>query len=686
MMIIRLLIMLFCLVLVPAGFSFGETTSFPDGEDIAIKADRMDHDQVNDIFNASGNVLITWQGLVLTAERASYNRTTGMMVATGNIVMTKGEDVLKGRQFSIDVATGRVELDDGVLTVRKGNISFTGEKIIRVDEESLLLHKTELTTCDLPDPSWKFGAEDLKVNLLGYAIGKNVIFYIKDTPVLYLPWIAFPVVRDRKTGLLFPRVGNSSSRGVEIDIPVYWVIASNQDLLLEVDLLSKRGVGTGLDYRYARKRGSEGNAGGFLIYDIKEKKWRGQFGQSHKEIFSPDMNMRMTVNLNSDRNFLLDYGEQSGEYNRQSNDTVANFLKTWENYAFTTSLRYSQELYTTNYQQTQTLQTIPEVGLAAVRQKLLSWPVYFDLDSSVANLYRENGAKGQRLLAFPRLTLINELPGQLFASSYAGLHLRGYNSEATNNSLAMKDQDGDLIPELGVNLSTSLSRVYAMEGDQLKKLRHEIVPELSYSYRPEQDQSRLPLYDYSDRLVWQNMVYYSVTNHLGGKFQLGETTEYRDLMRVKFLQGYSLEGTRRDLLTLVDRNRPFTDIIMEADTWLHPQFRFTMDARYNVYDNQVSSASPGFEFDDKKGTTAYASYRMSRNEIEYMEARLATKLVKPWTFSYTNRYSFDRGKFLESVYSVEYRHKCWSVNLALRDRPGNTSFHVNFSLAGLTGN
>jgi LPS-assembly protein len=606
-----------------------------------------------------------------------------MMIASGNIIMTKGDDVLKGRQFSIDVATGRAELDDGVLSVRKGNISFTGEKIIKVDEEHLLLHKTELTTCDLPDPSWKFGAEDLKVNLLGYAIGKNVIFYIKDTPVIYLPWMAFPVVRDRKSGLLFPRFGNSSSRGIEVNIPVYWVIASNQDLLLEVDLYSKRGVGNSLDYRYARKRGSEGNAGGFLIYDTKENLWRWQIGQNHKEIFSPDMNMRMTVNLNSDRNFLLDYGEKSGEYNRQSNDTVVNLLKTWQNYALTTSLRYSQELYTTTNQQT--LQTIPEVGLAAVRQKLFSWPVYFDLDSSAANLYRDNGARGQRLLAFPRLTLVSELPGQLFASSFAGLHLRGYNSEHINNRSGVQDQDGDLLPELGVNVSTSLSRVYAINADQLKKLRHEIVPELSYSYQPERDQSRFPLYDYADRLVWQNIIYYSLTNHLGGKFQQGETTEYRDLMRVKFLQGYSLEGTRRDLLTLVDQNRPFTDLIMEADAWLHPQFKFTMDARYNVYDHQVASASPGIEFDDKHGSTAYAGYRMSRNEIEYMEARLATKILKPWTFSYTNRYSFDRGDFLETVYSVEYRHKCWSMNISLSDRPGNTSFHVNFNLAGLTG-
>jgi LPS-assembly protein len=155
-------------------------------------------------------------------------------------------------------------------------------------------------------------------------------------------------------------------------------------------------------------------------------------------------------------------------------------------------------------------------------------------------------------------------------------------------------------------------------------------------------------------------------------------------MRLKIMQGYSLEGTRRDLLTLVDANRHWTDLILESEALLFPRLRLTMDARYNVYDRQISSTAPGFEFADTRGNTAGASYRMSRNQVEYMEGHLATKQIKPWTFGYSTRYSFDRPGFLESVYSADYQHKCWSVNLSVTDRPGNLSFHVNFSLIGLT--
>ena len=590
----------------------------------------------------------------------------------------------KAKSLRLTWQPAKAELDQGTLNVRKGNITFSGEKIIKEDENHLVLEKTELTTCDLPDPSWKFKAEKLDVNLLGYAIGRNVIFYIGKTPALYLPWIAFPVVRDRKSGLLFPRFGISNSRGVELDLPIYWVIAPNQDLLFDLDFVSKRGIGAGLDYRYARKRTSEGGIGGYLIYDLLDDRWRGQIIQRHKEIFSPDMNLRMDVNLNTDREFLRDFGEKSGDYNRQTNDTIVNFLKTWRNYALTADVRYSEELYSSKNRET--LQTIPEIGLAAVRQKPYPAPVYFDLDAGVANLYRETGSKGQRLLAFPRLTLETGLPGYLQASAFTGFHLRAYNSENIPVGSGIKKNDFDLLPELGVRATTSLSRIYEIGGEHLKKLRHELVPEISYSYRPEQDQTELPFYDDSDRLVWQNVVYYSLASYLGGKFQKGETTEYRDLLRIKLMQGYSFEGTRRDLLTLVETNRPFTDLILESDAWLHPNARMTLDARYNVYSGQLSSIAPGVEFDDKRGTTARVDYRMSRNALEYMEAHLSTKLVKPWTFGYSIRYSFDRSAPLETVYSAEYTHKCWSVNISLNDRPGNTSFHFNFNLAGLTGN
>jgi LPS-assembly protein len=332
-----------------------------------------------------------------------------------------------------------------------------------------------------------------------------------------------------------------------------------------------------------------------------------------------------------------------------------------------------------------TLQTLPEIGLAAVRQQLFSTPLFFDLDLTASNFYREKGSTGQRLSALPRLTLISGIPGYLNASAFAGVRLRAYNTDKIPAVETIDRNNGKALPEAGTRISSVFSRIYEVNGENLKKMRHELTPEISYYYSPDQVQSSLPLYDFTDRLIHQNTIYFGLTSHLGGKFQQGDTAEYRDISKISLLQGYSLEGTRRDLLTAVDDNRPWSDLILTSETWLHQRAKFNLDSRYNLYDNRFNSVAPGLEFDNGMGSSAAVYYRFSRNFVEYLEARLSTKAIKSWTFGYTARYSFDRNDFLETVYSTEYRHQCWSVSLAFRDRPGNQSYLVNFNLAGLTG-
>ena len=662
--------------------STGAAESAVSDENIHINADRMSQNQSDGVYTADGNVVVLWQGMNLTADKVRYGAATHMLHATGSVVLSKGLAVLKGETLDLNMDSGRAEMDSTQLTVPGTGMTVTAEKISRINESEFSATSTELTTCDVPDPAWKFGADKLKVNLLGYATGRNVVFYVKNIPVLYLPWVAFPVVLEKRSGLLFPRFGYSKRRGVQLDIPAYWVISPSQDLQLDLDIMSRRGVGTGLDYRYIRTRGSEGHISAYTIYDQLEERWRWQLSQEHKEIFSPDANLRMAVNATSDRTFLNDFGEKSGDYNRQSSDTTINALKTWQNYAVSSYLRYNEDLYAANNRAT--LQTLPSLGVAAVREAVFSLPLYFDLDGSASNLYRESSPSGQRLYLFPRITLLPFRNSYIQTTLFAGAHIRGYATEKRGSSSEIQGSDGDLLPEAGVRVSTSLTRIYDTPFQRLKKIRHEIIPEFSYSFVPERDQQRLPLYDYTDRMIHRNMISLSATSLMNGKFVSGDTTEYRDISRIKLSADYAIEGGRRDLLTLVESQRPWSDLMLESDTWLARPLRITFDARYNLYENHLSTAVVGIEGDDRQGNTIGAGYQMARNVVEYFEGRLSTRLIKPLNLSYTARYSFDRGDFLEAVYAAEYRHKCWSVNLAVHQRPGNQSYTVNFNLAGLS--
>jgi len=673
-------ILLCCILCCWAPAAGAAGTPVSDGN-IHINADHMDQNLAEGIYTADGNVVVLWDGTHLVADHARYEAAGHILHATGSVVMTKESSVLKGETLVVYMETGRAEINPALLTGLQSGMNLTAEKLIRINENVFTGTAAELTTCDLPDPSWKFGTDKLNVNLLGYATGRNVIFYIKDIPVFYLPWIAYPVVREKRSGLLFPRFGYSKNLGMLLGIPLYWVISPSQDLKVDLDLMSRRGVGTGFDYRYIRSRGSTGNINAYSIYDQLTDRWRWELTQGHTERFSDSANLRIDINAASDRAFLNDFSDRSGEYNRQSSVTTVNTSKTWQNYAVSAYVRYTEDLYAANNRAT--LQALPSLGLSGVRQAIFSMPLYFDVDGYADNLYRETAPSGQRLYFFPRITLLPFQSNYLQTTLFAGAHIRGYATGTRDSSGEVQSTSGDLLPEAGVRLSTSLTRIYDVNSQPLNKIRHELIPELRYSFIPKDDQQRLPLYDSTDRIVQLNMVSLSVTSLMNGKFVSGDTTEYRDISRIKLSADYAIEGGHRDLLSLVESQRPWSDLMLETDTMLTKQLRITFDSRYNLYDNHLSTAVVGVEVNNQQGSTIGAGYQMARNEVEYLEGRLSTNLIRPLHLSYTGRYSFDRGDFLESVYSAEYRHKCWSVNLAVHQRPGNQSFTVNFNLAGL---
>lgn len=673
-------LLLFCIICCPAYSSWAAPAPDAD-ENIHINADRMNQSLSDGVYTAEGNVVVLWKGMKLVADRTRYTAPTHMLYASGSVVLTKEATVLKGETLVMDMETGRAEINPALLMASDPSMNVTAEKLIRINENLFTAISAELTTCDIPDPSWKIGNNKLNINLLGYATGWNVIFYIKDVPVFYLPWIAYPVVRERRSGLLIPQVGYSKTSGMKLGIPLYLVISPSQDLTLNLDIMTKRGIGTGLDYRYIRSRNSRGDINTYSIYDQLENKWRWELTQSHTERFPNKTYLRLDINTASDRTFLSDFSNRSGDYNRQSSVTSAYTSKTWQNYAASAYLRYTEDLYAANNRST--LQNLPSLGVSGVRQAVFSMPLYFDIDVSADNFYRQSSPSGQRLYSFPKITLLPFQSSYIQTALFAGTHIRGYATGKRDNSSDIQATDWDLLPEAGARLSTSLTRIYDAHLQKLSKIRHEIIPELRYSFVPERNQQSLPLYDSKDRITHLNLVSLSVTNLVSGKFVSGETTDYRDISRIKLSAEYAIDGGHRDLLAPVQSKRPWSDLMLDSETWLTKQIRVTFESRYNLYENHLSTVAAGIDVNDQKGNSVGAAYQVARNEVEYFESRLTTRLIKPMILSYTGRYSFDLRDFLESVYTAEYRHKCWSVNLALNQRPGNQSFTVNFNLAGL---
>lgn len=675
--IVYLLILLF---LTPAALLAAEQ---PGAEGMTIKADRMDHDTASDLLTATGKVEMTWQDMTMTADQATYNRKDKILVATGNVILSKGGDNMRGDRLVMDTETGRSEMENGQIFMTKGNFHAEGKQIAKLGDDQYALHDGAFTTCDAAIPSWKFGASDFDLTQDEYATGSNVIFYVKDVPIFYFPYMILPVKRERQSGLLFPRFGTSTKRGMFLDTPLYWAISPSQEATFNLDIQTKRGVGLGTDYRYLRSRTSTGSAGGYVIYDNNEDKVRGQLVQFHTEQLPDNLSLITSINLTSDRTYLQDYSEKNGEYNRQYYDSRVVVTKFWDHWLTAAQGIYTQD-FATGSSSTTTLQRAPELLLYGVREKLPILPLYLDLDLVATNYYREKGMQGQRAVLSPRLVVSHTLfDGRLNAQLGGGAQIRAYN--ITDAQPGVKEQSAVAIPEFSAEVGSSFNRSFDGRLLGFSRLRHELAPMLSYRYVVDENQQNYPLFDQNDRFVHQNLLYFSLASHLGGKIEKeGRTAEYRHLQTVRLKQGYSFSGERPDLLSLTtDDNRPWTNLALESETWLHRRFRLLADAGFNHYDKRVTSTALGGEFNDGNGNTVGASYRRAHQQVEYLESRVRLALLKPVYLSYVNRYSFDKQDFLEQIVNLEYRHQCWSVIASYQERLGNRSWTINFNLGGL---
>ena len=646
---------------------------------LIIHADTLTYEKADDIYRAVGNVHLDWDDAKLVADKAFLQESENLAEAEGKAVLTSEGDILHGDKMTVHLDTGMGVVTNGDLFKKMGNFHLRGKIMEKVGPESYHVDKGTFTVCDAPVPSWKFSASDIDVYLGEYATAKNLLFYIRDVPVLYLPYMIFPVKRERQSGFLLPQAGTSSLGGFVLTIPYYWAISPSQDATFDLDIQSKRGVGTGVDYRYIGKAGTAGSFRSYLIYDTSKDKLRGSLSEKHQQEFSPSLFFRSDINYVSDKDFFSDYNEGFAAYNQRTTDSYVFLTKHWQQYLLTPELRFSQDLSAPS--NVATMQKLPVLTFTGIEQRIGASPFYYSLDSNFTNFYREEGVHGQRIDLHPRLLAYAKPVAGLEGTLWGGYRHRFYNVYGGTGGDSFDDKG---VLDGGARISSTLSRVYDTDWKSMPRLQHTIVPEVSYTYVQNANQDELPFFDYNDRIVHQNMIVYSVANYLTGKIVQGNTPPaYRDIAFLKLSQEFDFSGTRRDLLTPYDELRRFNDVRIEAQVSPVEHITLGTDTRYNTYRSNLSTTDLSANYNDGAGNSAGASYHFARTQYKYLESRLSVALVKPFVLSFAGRYSVDGGKFLESLTSLEYRHQCWSVILSYGDRPGNQQFYVNFVIAGI---
>jgi len=215
--------------------------------DLQLFADEV-HWDAKTIF-ASGRLLLVdkSQGLTVYAEKMEMDRATNF----GTFYNAQGFARLRDSQPAPAPTTfGAPDLD----------IQFKGEKFERIGPETYRITDGAFSTCDQPTPRWILTGSNGTVVLNKRVVLKNAVLKVKDVPLLYLPFIYYPINKEnRATGFLMPSYGASQVHGSGISNAFFWAMKRYMDSTFYHTWSSKSGNTFAGDYRYSAAPGSDGN-------------------------------------------------------------------------------------------------------------------------------------------------------------------------------------------------------------------------------------------------------------------------------------------------------------------------------------------------------------------------------------------------------------------------------------------
>jgi len=235
-----------------------------------ITADTVEYESDRDLYIARGNVVITQPGRSLSADWVAFSSVTRQGVATGNVVVTEAEDLLYADVLSFEIDTLNGIVIEGMLEARGSGFEMTGETIHKTGEETYTFEDATFTTCRCPEEGrdpWQIRAKTADIEVGGYATTRNTSFDILGVPVIWLPWMRYPVKTERESGFLLPEFSASGRSGVRIGLPYFWAARPNVNVIITPTYLFKRGFKPSVDVEYVFGEKSYGRFYGTIIYD-----------------------------------------------------------------------------------------------------------------------------------------------------------------------------------------------------------------------------------------------------------------------------------------------------------------------------------------------------------------------------------------------------------------------------------
>lgn len=248
-----------------------------------------------------GNAAVHQLKESLFADRITLELDTKIVHAIGNATFVSSSSMIQASEMHFNLETRTGTIVGG--RVSTPTFTLTGERINKLGTNRFQTHRGEYTTCKDCPQSWVLSAEDVDLELDGYAHLSNVTVKIMDAPAVWFPYLIVPIKTRRQTGFLIPKLG-FATRGFTFVQPFFWAITPSADMTFGFGTYGGRGRRIEWEGRYALNDG-KGTAN---FWHLNDRAFKDYLGRSDVNLLNREGYSSMRWALSAEQNQTLPFG------------------------------------------------------------------------------------------------------------------------------------------------------------------------------------------------------------------------------------------------------------------------------------------------------------------------------------------------------------------------------------------
>lgn len=636
----------------------------------------------------SGGVKIQQGQRSLSADQADIDRDAGTLEATGNVTYLDPWVEVTSESLAADITTHSARLDNAEYEFAGQSAKGQAASMEIEKGQKVILREATFTTCPEGDNSWRLEADKIQIDgEEEWGESRHSWLYVKDVPVFYFPYLSFPVSDKRKSGFLFPSIGNSSDSGAKVKTPYYWNIAPNYDLTFTPNYMSDRGLLAQTEFRYLLGDEKSLNSGELhLEYMDKDDELfvnddRYLFHWRHFANFGRHVRGYVDYTNISDDNYFNDLDAQVGTstYNRvEQMGQLGYFDENW----YVNAIALNYDVLGDSQQSHKLLPGLVFNYTTPSVLKRLDFDLYGEFDNfehSDNDLPTASRLHLEPTLSYPIGTpsgyLLSEL--KLYQTFYEQDDPTNQLSTSTNRTL----------PSFRLFGTLNFERETEMFDQSFTQT---LEPKIQYLYVPHTEQDDIGIYD-TDTLSLDYESLFRSRRYSGydriadaNQLTLGVTTRFLNdnfQERFNFSIGQIIYLSNSDV-TLFDESSRITDnnssVVTSMDLFWNEEWSFHQEFQQDVDDNRTEQSETELNYRPGKGKWIRFSHRYLPDITEDNELS-QFGVQSTWPISDTlhlvGSYYRDgkEHRSIESYFGLQMESCCYAIRLGYH-RHINTNY------------